>query len=149
MTASFKTSSIPVSSDEYSGLVAHLEQFRVHPTGFYDADGVSLYDRCREEPIDGNQVYGEPIKIEVDKDKGTVIFSGEGTFHLARIENNFGYSTMSPVVGHFLEDILSARFMENRKGVSVVVECLVDGVKETEIINMDLYHQSKGEELVW
>ena len=56
---------------------------------------------------------------------------------------------MSPVVGHFLEDILSARFMENRKGVSVVVECLVDGVKETEIINMDLYHQSKGEELVW
>ena len=141
MAHSFKTSPIPMAFEEYYALIAHLEQFRVHPTGFRNQDGSTMYDDDREEPIDGNRVCGEPILMDLDEETGTVVFQGNGTFELARIETNYGYSTMSPVVGNFLDDILSEQFIENHKGISVIVESELNGEKLTEIINLDLYHR--------
>lgn len=146
MKHSFKTSPIPMDFDEYYAFIGHLEQFRVHPTGFINQDGSTMYDDDRAEPIDCNNVYGEQIFINRDEETGTVVFEGDGTFALARIETKFGYSIMSPVVGNFLDDILSEQFIQNREGISVIVESELNGEKLTKIINLDLYHRQISEE---
>lgn len=126
MTTSFKTSPIPMSSDEFEAMAIYLEQLRVDQNGF--ANGVDI---DRNQPIDGNRIHGEPILMDFDEENGTVVIHGNGTLIFSRIENFHGYLIMSPHIGHFINDILNEQFIENRSGISVTVEQLEDGVLDT------------------
>ena len=103
MALSFKTTPIKMSSDDCYQLICALEPMRVDPHNFIMDNGRSMYDEDRDDPLDGNRVYGNPIQVNADPDNGTVVLQAEGGLDVAMVKSKYGYQSMSEVQGSLID----------------------------------------------
>lgn len=144
MALSFKTTPIKMSSDDCYQLICALEPMRVDPHNFIMDNGRSMYDEDRDDPLDGNRVYGNPIQVNADPDNGTVVLQAEGGLDVALIVSQYGYQSMSEVQGSLIDLLFDENFAHKYPGVSLIVESDDGDDNEVEIIDLDYRYSGKG-----